>query len=117
MYDMDLKELGLNKLNYWGFENEWRYKINLMVAIHGSKNVIGKQFAVESPDCIDVSFNETIEEIVTALKIDNSDLDELALLLSKNNINISIRQSRIHVYFLISFLFNRMQNESILHIG
>jgi len=74
----DLKELGLNKLNYWGFENEWRYKISLMVAIHGSKNVIGKQFAVESPDWVSLTkipkcqlgpYSPSANEFVTLRKI------------------------------------------------
>lgn len=96
MYDISLYDLGIKKLDYWKFENEWRYRICPYKEIHGDK------FAIENatyltPEYIDVPFCEEIKEILVGPDVLDEQIEEIKLFLASKKINIPVLKSAIKI--------------------
>lgn len=72
-------DLGIKKLDYWKFENEWRYRI-----------CIYKEY-------INVLFNQKIEEILVGSDELDEKIEEIKLFLEAKKVNIPILKSAIKI--------------------
>lgn len=97
MYDISLYGLGIKKLDYWKFENEWRYRICPYKEIHGGKFAIENATCFPTPKYIDVPFNQEIEEILVGPDVLDEQIEEIKLFLAAKKINIPILKSAIKI--------------------
>lgn len=95
MYDINLKELGIRKINHWEYEHEWRYRLIPVSEIHGSKMVMNQDSNIISPEYVDVPFIGDIEEILMAPHISNDTERELTQFLCEHNFDIPVKKSCI----------------------
>lgn len=80
--DIELLELGNRKIDYWKYENEWRFKISPYLHILGKPEVLktsGKEEMYE--DYYLVPFEEDIEEILLSPCIQEDTISRLHTLL------------------------------------
>ena len=99
MNDIDLHELGIKKINYWQYENEWRFKINPFEAIHGGDQAFksGLLESIISPEYIDIPYNGVIEEILLGPEVSETEKNELEEYLNRKNLSVHLQKSKIQV--------------------
>ncbi|MCM1235589.1 MAG: hypothetical protein NC489_36280 [Ruminococcus flavefaciens] len=97
MYDISLYDLGIKKLDYWKFENEWRYRICPYKEMHGGKFAIENAACFPTPEYIDVPFNKDIEEILVGPDVLDEQIEDIKLFLESKRINIPILKSAIKI--------------------
>jgi len=101
LLNIQFNELGLKKLHYWSFENEWRYKIGCFLEGFCARrpffDIVIDSLSV-MPEYIDVPFNSDIfsdMEIVFAPKANKTDIEELKSFLTEKHLNCIVKQSDI----------------------
>lgn len=104
MLDINIRELGTNKLASWSYEKEWRYLLHPFVAIHENielfKNVLPfSVFDGDKPKYIDIGIKSDILEIMTAPEMSSEDKSKLHDFLDNNHINIPVVESTIKTRF------------------
>lgn len=99
MNDIDLLGLGINKLNVWAYENEWRFLVSPFISIHSSNNLINQEIDLGFPEYIDVPLLSPIEEVITGPEMPNNVFLELKDYLSKKHPYIRLIKSKIKTKF------------------
>ena len=93
----DLRELGLRKINYWNFEDEWRYKLQFAEAVNEKNDLINYDYYVKSPEYIDIPLHSHISEITLGPRITEEDCIDLKLFLKNNKFDIPVVESKIKI--------------------
>ena len=94
MHDVNLRELGIKKVQHWEYEHEWRYKISPYERLRGSKTAMEISYDINTPEYIDIPYTEEIEELLLAPLASEKEA-ELLQFLRDNNIDIPVKQSCI----------------------
>jgi len=99
LFKIEFKELGLKKLHYWSFENEWRYKIDLFGGLFARRSAFENKIDfLDMPEYIDVPYNSDVlsdMEIISAPKANKTDIDKLKQYLTEEHLNCIVKQSDI----------------------
>lgn len=97
MCDIDLCELGTKKIEHWSYENEWRFTVSPLCAIHFSESLIKTHIPFCTPEDIYIPLQEEIEEILLAPKVKNDVFDTLTIFIKENDLAVPIKKSKIQI--------------------
>lgn len=97
MCDIDLCELGTKKIEHWSYENEWRFIVSPLCAIHFSESMMKTHIPICTPKYIDIPLQEEIEEILLAPKVTNDEFDLLTTFVKENKFTVPIKKSQIRI--------------------
>lgn len=97
MYNISLYDLGIKKLDYWNFENEWRYRICPYKEMCGGKSAIERVTNFPTPEYIDVPFYKEVEEILVGPDVLDEQIEEIKLFLEAKKLNIPVLKSAIKI--------------------
>lgn len=96
--DIKIMELGNRKVDYWKYEDEWRFKISAYSDVIAQPEILANFCDISlAEDVILVPFKHPIIEIMTGPCMGETEYEDIKTFLQENNMHVELVKSNIRM--------------------